>query len=237
MTFGSNGVLYLSVLLHFASYSSVDVNDMLANELWSGVITSAIAALMMILIPPISTSQLPPRADKNVQRIRHEVLLGSTVATLSFVVFQIFDLKDSLSAQVTTVLLLFPMHWNGSLQYARKRTLGTLIGVSFGISAQVLLYNHNHSLLLYAPLLWGGIFWFCHAHLKEGVGTGIAFSAMTTTGILFGQYLTPGGDLMFSAVYRFTSVIGAAFLGLMACYAVHRILNNFAATHFQPEGV
>ena len=42
--------------------------------------------------------------------------------------FQIFDLRDSMSAQATTLLLLFPMHWNGALDYARKRAMGTLLG-------------------------------------------------------------------------------------------------------------
>lgn len=235
ITFGCNGVLYLSVLLHFASYQSVDVNDMIANNLWASVVTSAIALVLIQLIPPIQSPALPPKPDKNVQRVRHEILMGSVVATGSFLVFQIFDLRDSLSAQVTTILLLFPMHWNGSLTYARKRTFGTLIGVSFGLCVQLLLYNHNNSLLLYAPLLWGGMFWFCHAHLKEGKGTGIGFSAMTTTGILFGQYLSAGGDIFFSALYRFSSVAVAAFLGLMAIYVMHRLLNCFAATRFAPN--
>jgi hypothetical protein len=47
--------------------------------------------------------------------MRHEALLGASIATLSFLVFQIFDLRDSMSAQATTLLLLFPMHWNGAL--------------------------------------------------------------------------------------------------------------------------
>ncbi len=33
-----------------------------------------------------------------------------------------------MSAQATTLLLLFPMHWNGALGYARKRAMGDLDG-------------------------------------------------------------------------------------------------------------
>lgn len=46
--------------------------------------------------------------------MRHEALLGASIATLSFMVFQIFDLRDSMSAQATTLLVLFPMHWDGA---------------------------------------------------------------------------------------------------------------------------
>ncbi|MFM2486156.1 DUF2955 domain-containing protein [Celerinatantimonas yamalensis] len=234
MTFGGNGALYASVMLHFASYQSVDVNDMIANNIWASIITSAIAALMMWLLPPSKPPGAPPASDKNKQRVRHEVLMGSVIATVSFLAFQVLDLKDSLSAQVTTILLLFPMHWNGSLAYARYRTTGVLIGVGFGIAVQLLLYDHNNSLLLYTPLLWLGIFWFCHAHLKEGRASGIGFSAMTTTGILFGQYLTPNGGMIFSALYRFSSVAVAAIFGLMCCYLMHRLLNFFESTRFVP---
>ncbi|MGV8584396.1 DUF2955 domain-containing protein, partial [Pseudomonas aeruginosa] len=50
---------------------------------------------------------------KDASSRRHETLLGATVATLSFVVFQTFDLKDSLSAQIALILVLFTMNWQG----------------------------------------------------------------------------------------------------------------------------
>lgn len=235
MAFGCNGALFLSVMLHFGSYPEVDVNELMANNIWASIVASVIAAVLMQLIPPRQAPKPPPGMDKNRQRVRHEVLMGATVATISFIFFQVIDLKDSLSAQVTTILMLFPMHWSGSLAYARMRATGTLIGVVFGLFAQMVVFTYNDSLLLYAPLLWMGIFWFCHAHLKEGRSSGIGFSAMTTTGILFGQYLAPGDDMVFSALYRFSSVFVAALLALIAVYAVHWCLNCFAATRFLPE--
>ena len=102
--------------------------------------------------------------------MRHEALLGASVATLSFLVFQLFDLSDSLSAQATTLLLLFPMHWNGALNYARKRAMGTVLGVAYGLSVQLLLYDWSGVLLLVAPLLWIGTLIFAHAHVKEASG-------------------------------------------------------------------
>ncbi len=189
--FGANGVLSLSIMLHFASYPQTDLNDLILNNIWASVLSVLIAYLMTMLIPDVEARPKPTSAPKAPHRMRHEALLGATVATLSFLVFQVFDLRDSMSAQATTLLVLFPMHWNGALSYARKRAMGTLLGVTFGLLGQLLLYDWSGQLLLVAPLLWLGAMLFSHAHVKEAGGSGVGFGALTTLGILFGQYLTP----------------------------------------------
>ena len=62
--------------------------------------------------PDVEPRKPPPRIEKDAARIRHESLLG-TVATIIFVVFQICDLSDSLSALMAGILILFPMHYRG----------------------------------------------------------------------------------------------------------------------------
>ncbi|MGG2297887.1 DUF2955 domain-containing protein [Aeromonas veronii] len=230
--FGANGVLSLSIMLHFASYPQTDLNDLILNNIWASVLSVLIAYLMTMLIPDVEARPKPASAPKAPHRMRHEALLGATVATLSFLVFQVFDLRDSMSAQATTLLVLFPMHWNGALSYARKRAMGTLLGVTFGLLGQLLLYDWSGQLLLVAPLLWLGAMLFSHAHVKEAGGSGVGFGALTTLGILFGQYLTPGNDLVFSALYRVSSILFAIVVTLLACYLVHRLLNRFEATRF-----
>ncbi len=230
--FGANGVLSLSIMLHFASYPQTDLNDLILNNIWASVLSVLIAYLMTMLIPDVEARPKPASAPKAPHRMRHEALLGATVATLSFLVFQVFDLRDSMSAQATTLLVLFPMHWNGALSYARKRAMGTLLGVTFGLLGQLLLYDWSGQLLLIAPLLWLGAMLFSHAHVKEAGGSGVGFGALTTLGILFGQYLTPGNDLVFSALYRVSSILFAIVVTLLACYLVHRLLNRFEATRF-----
>lgn len=230
--FGANGVLSLSIMLHFASYPQTDLNDLILNNIWASMLSVLIAYLMTMLIPDVEARPKPASAPKAPHRMRHEALLGATVATLSFLVFQVFDLRDSMSAQATTLLVLFPMHWNGALSYARKRAMGTLLGVTFGLLGQLLLYDWSGQLLLVAPLLWLGAMLFSHAHVKEAGGSGVGFGALTTLGILFGQYLTPGNDLVFSALYRVSSILFAIVVTLLACYLVHRLLNRFEATRF-----
>ena len=73
---------------------------------------------------------------------------------------------------------------------------------------------------------------FSYAHVKEASGSGVGFGALTTLGILFGQYLTPGNDLVFSALYRVSSILFAIVATLLACYLIHRLLNRFEATRF-----
>ncbi|WMN61643.1 DUF2955 domain-containing protein (plasmid) [Pseudoalteromonas xiamenensis] len=232
--FGATGVISLSIMLHFQSYPSTGLNELVFGNLLAGVLSVVIAYLMGYALPDVETRIAPPiPAVKQPSQIRHEMLLGATVATLSFIVFQVLNLSDSMSAQATTVLLLFPMNWNGALNYARKRTMGTILGVSFGLAVQLLLWGWSDILLLVVPLLWIGAMFFSYMHVKESMGSGTGFGGLTTIGILFGQYLAPNNDLVFSAMYRMSSVLVAIVATLMVVYVIHRILNQFSATRFK----
>lgn len=232
--FGTNSVLSLSIMLHFASYPTTDLNDLIFSNLWANVLSVLIAFSMIALIPD---TEIRAKSKHNVEpkqsnRMRHEALLGAFTATFSFWVFQIFDLSDSMSAQATTILLLFPMNWNGALGYARKRAMGTLLGVTIGLVGQLFLYNWSGVLVLVIPLLWIGFMLVSYAHVKEGGVSGVGFGTLTTLGILFGQYLAPHNDLIFSALYRISSILFATVVTLLVCYLIHRLLNSFEATRF-----
>ncbi len=235
--FGANSIISLSIMLHFASYPTTDINNLVFTNLLANIISVVIAYLMTFLIPDVEPRQAPPRPSepKKSHRIRHEALMGASIATLSFFVFQIFDLSDSLSAQATTILLLFPMNWNGAMGYARKRAMGTLMGVTFGILGQLILYDWSDLLLFVVPLLWIGSMIFSYMHVKESSGSGAGFGGLTTLGILFGQYLSPGGDLIYSALYRVSSILFAIVVTLFVTYLMHRILNSFESTRFSHE--
>ncbi|OOF10704.1 MULTISPECIES: DUF2955 domain-containing protein [unclassified Salinivibrio] len=232
--FGANSVLSLSIMLHFASYPDLPLNTLVFGNLGANILSVLIAYLVTWLIPDVTERQPPamPAGGKQTHRMRHEALMGASLATISFVVFQLFDLRDSISAQATTVLLLFPMHWNGTLSYARKRAVGTVLGVAYGVACQAILYDWFGVLILVAPLLWIGTLLFAKAHVKEASGSGVGFGAMATLGILFGQYLSPSQDFMYDALYRVSSNIVAIVITLMLCFALHKLLNYFPATRF-----
>jgi hypothetical protein len=88
------------------------------------VLAVALSALLHYLIPDVEPRKPPPRIEKDAARIRHESLLSGTVATIIFVVFQICDLSDSLSALMAGILILFPMHYRGAVISSIWRVAG-----------------------------------------------------------------------------------------------------------------
>lgn len=232
--FGANGVLTLSILLHFASYPSVDLADLLASNFVASVLAVFIAMLMYTLFPDVEPRQPPPKSTKTKAQMRHETLMGGITATLSFVVFQVFDLQGSLSAQMATILVLFAMGYAGARVSARKRAIGTLLGCNLALIMQLLLYTQSNHFLLAIVLYWLGLLLFGREHILEGGGSGIGFGGMTTLGILFGQSLGPSQDLVYSALYRFSSMSVALVVTLLFMACLHYVLNLWEPTRL-PE--
>lgn len=228
--FGALGSVFLSIQLHFASYPQTDVIHMLWCNSAAIVLSGAIAALMFHVFPDVTPRQARTAVKKDRASIRHEALLGATVATLSFTVFQCMDLHDSLSAQASSILILFPMHWKGAHFAGRIRARGTLLGCAIGMLIMLLLYDHYDQLPLVTPMLWIAMMCCARWHMLEKGVPGVGFCALTTLAILFGQSLTPSHDIMFDILYRMTSVFVAVLLTLFAVFLVHRFLNRFSAT-------
>ncbi|MDF4756507.1 DUF2955 domain-containing protein, partial [Vibrio parahaemolyticus] len=92
--FGANSVLSLSIMLHFASYPTTDLNDLIFSNLQANVISVIVAYVVTFLIPDAEPRQPPakPSQPKQSHRMRHEALMGASIATMSFLVFQLFDL-------------------------------------------------------------------------------------------------------------------------------------------------
>ncbi|MNF56853.1 hypothetical protein D3C84_383550 [compost metagenome] len=226
--FGALGSVFLSMQLHFASYPDTHLYDLVASNLVAAGLTVLIAWLMFWLFP--DAEPRPPRQmpTKDLPSQRHEAVLGATIATLSFMLFQSFDLRDSLSAQVASILVLFPMHWNGIRFAGRIRAMGTLLGCAIGLGLQLVLYSHYDVLPLVTLMYWTAAFCCARLHVLEGA-QGIGFGALTTLAIVFGQYLTPEHDVVYSIAYRLSSVCVAVFLTLVAVFALHRLLNRFPA--------
>lgn len=228
--FGANGVLTLSILLHFASYPSVDLSDLLASNMVASGLAVFIAMLMYTLFPDVEPRQPPPKGIKPAEQIRHETLMGGITATLSFVMFQVFDLQGSLSAQMATILVLFSLGYGGAKVSAGKRAVGTLLGCNLALAMQLVLYTQSHHFMLVILLYWLGLMLFAREHILEGGGSGIGFGGMTTLGILFGQSLGPDQDLVYSALYRFSSMSVALLATLLVMACLHIALNCWAPT-------
>lgn len=237
LLFGASGCVSLSIMLHFSSYEHFGLTDMAIMNITASVLSVAMAYIAYAFLPnkePLVARVLPVKSD-NV--IRHQALLGAIVATLSFTVFQSVDLVDSLSAQVATVLVLFPMSFMGAVESGRQRCIGCLLGCALGLSTQLFLYSHYHNIMLLSLSFWLCAMVFARWHVKEGV-SGIGFAGLTTTGILFGQYISADQDLVYSAFYRMSSMTIAILVTLCCVYLVHKILNLFPSTRYEilPSG-
>jgi uncharacterized membrane protein YccC len=230
--FGALGVVSLSIQLHFSSYidQTSSIYPLILSNGIAIVLTVGIAVLMHFIFPDVEARVARVMPSKNKESIRHEVLLCASVATLSFVVFQVLNLQDSISAQASSVLILFSLCWKVVGISAWRRALGTLIGCSAALVAQVFLYDHSDFLLFPLFILWLLSFIFSRLHIIGGGVPGIGFGVLTTFGILFGQYLGPEQDLTYNALYRFSSVSVAIIASLCAVYVVHHLLNRFTAT-------
>lgn len=230
--FGALGCVFLSMQLHFASYPDTHLYDLVASNLVAAGLTVLIAWLMFYCFPDAEPRAPRVLPEKDLPSRRHEAVLGASLATLSFMLFQTLDLRDSLSAQIASILVLFPMHWHGIRFAGRIRALGTLLGCVIALSLQLLLYDHYDVLPLVTSLYWIAAFFCARVHVLEGA-QGVGFGALTTLAIVFGQYLTPSHDMMFSLAYRLSSVCVAVFVTLLAVFVLHRLLNRFAATRHQ----
>ncbi len=233
LLFGALGVVSLSMMLNFASYPGANVADIIASFLMSTATTLLICNLMHILLPDVEPRAPRPAFTKTASSRRHEVILATTVATLSFVTFQVFDLPTSLSAQIASLLVVFPMSWRGAIPSAWNRTLGTLVGCNAGLVIQFILMTHFDVLPFITLGLWLSLLIFGRYHMLEGGPSGAGFAAVTTMAILFGQYVTPERDLFFSDLYRFSSLAVAVLISLMVVFLMDRLLNRFESTRWE----
>lgn len=230
---GATGLVTLSTLLHFSSYHNTAIMDMVTATLLASVLSVASAALCYFLVPEPEPLAPPAPARLSAAQINHRTLLGALLGTVSFVVFQVFDLRDSLSAQVATMLVLFPMTYQGTVQAGWKRAKGVAIGCLLAVVMQVLLYDLIDHFVLVTLALFLTVMLTAWLHLVERGGSGMGFGALTTIGILFGQYLKPDKGIIFGAAYRLASVSVAILTVVALAYLLAGLLNRFALTREQ----
>ncbi len=235
--FGSMGVVCLSVMLNFMSYPDNNWHTLLFSSIEASFLAVALSALMHFILPDVEPRKLPPIVMKNAARVRHESLLSGVVATMIFVVFQTCDFSDSLSALMAALLILFPMHYRGVMISSLWRIVGVVLSCLYILVVQLILYDNSSYVMLVMPLVGLGLAFAARLHVMEKVGAGVGFASITTIGIMFGQNLQPDQDMVFSDIYRITSVTVALLVTLTMVFLVHRILNHFEATRFVVNNV
>lgn len=110
--FGYMGLLVGSIVLNFASYNFMDIEEFNVNMWVMAFSNILVCAFAYWLFPePKSAAEhiemsTPVKSD--IDYIS-QVAMGWVVAMAAFIVFQVADLYDSLSAQASILIILTPM--------------------------------------------------------------------------------------------------------------------------------
>ena len=136
-------------------------------------------------------------------------------------------LIDQIEPRVT-----IPMHYRGAVISSIWRVVGVVLACLYILVVQLIIYDFSNHMILMMPLIGLGLAFSARLHVMEKVGAGVGFASITTIGIMFGQNLHPYQDLVFSDLYRITSVTVSLVVTLTLVFLMHRLLNCFAATRF-----
>ncbi|MBU9731527.1 DUF2955 domain-containing protein [Klebsiella variicola] len=221
---GSMSLLGTHALLHLGSYTSTDLNDLCISH-FMAIVTSLISAYLAFICFPDRESRgtfMPPK--KSFSEQLRQMTLGASTATLSFLAFMIFDEKDSLAAQAASLLILLPMNWEGIFIGSIHRIVGSLIGSAYAIIIQVLLYTWGDNVILMSLFYMIAVMILSAEHIRERTGPAKGFCAVTGLSIFYGLK-TPGTDIFYNSLYRFSSVLVAVILTMMVSYYLSKVIN------------
>ncbi|MGS0693574.1 DUF2955 domain-containing protein [Shewanella sp. 0m-4] len=236
--FGYIGLLMGSILLNFGSYQGFDLEDFVMGLLASALLTGPVVALAFYLFPEPVTKQALPSLDSNNgarahidnQRKDHvgmvrQAALGWIIAMAAFILFQVADLNDSLSAQASIFIVLAPMTFIGSMAVAKIRIIGTFLGCLAGLVLQLTLYSLANNMLLFLLGYAIAAAIFCRWLAIGGIKAGIGFSAMSALTVpLTSAFIPEQQDAFFSICYRFSSIVVAVILTSVVIWIVHHFL-------------
>ncbi|MGD8111143.1 DUF2955 domain-containing protein [Vibrio sp. TRT 17S01] len=224
--FGYMGLLVGSIVLNFASYNFIDIEEFNVN-LWVIVLANVgVCALAYWVFPepPSKTNveEQPSTPVKSDIDYISQVAMGWVVAMAAFLLFQVADLYDSLSAQASILIVLTPMTLAGSMAMAKIRIIGTFLGCLAGMLIQLLLGRWFSEGILFWLAFTIAAGPFCLWLTKGQIKAAIAFSAMSALAVPLTTSLVPEQkDAFFSILYRFSSIFVAVTLTAMVMWVVH----------------
>ncbi|AUW04601.1 DUF2955 domain-containing protein [Vibrio campbellii] len=239
--FGYMGLLVGSIVLNFASYDFMDIEEFNVN-LWVISFSNIfVCALAYWLFPEpeskILQTEMTTPVKSDIDYIS-QVAMGWVVAMAAFLVFQIGDLYDSLSAQASILIILTPMTLAGSMAMAKIRIIGTALGCIAGMAVQLILgswFGHGLLFWLAFTIAMGP---FCLWLTKGQVKAAIAFSAMSALSVPLTTSLVPEQkDAFFSILYRFSSIFVAVLLTAMVMWVVHHWIRVMLLKHPEMKNV
>ncbi|MGR5341538.1 DUF2955 domain-containing protein [Vibrio astriarenae] len=206
---GYVGLIIGSIVLNLASYPFIDIQELCITVWAYALLNIAICSLAYWLFP----EELPVETIKQDTAPVHDpaqVTLIWGVIMLTFVMFQIVDLFDSVAAHASVLVILAPMSCTGALKMAKVRVIGTLMGCMVGLILQLTLGLWLDNAFLYWLGFTIAMGPFCYWHTQGQVKMAIASSAMAALTVPLTTVLVPGQqDAVFASLYRFSSIFVA----------------------------
>ncbi|WP_415641138.1 DUF2955 domain-containing protein, partial [Shewanella violacea] len=226
--FGYIGLLIGSIFLNFGSYQAFDLENFIVGIWIATLMTVPICGLAFYCFPDpvVDKPTMSVQAqDRDPQAILEQTALGWLVAMAAFIVFQVANLNDSLSAQASILVILAPMTLVGSAMAAKIRIIGTVAGCMAGMAIQLVLYNMSDNPVLYilSYAIAAGI--FCRWLAKDAVWAGIGFSAISALTIPLTKTLVPGQqDAFFAIIYRTSSILVAVVATSVMIWLAYKLI-------------
>ena len=231
--FGFISLFVSSIVFSFASYDFFDIEDFNVNLWIITFVNIGVCALAYWLLPNKDADTLEepplPQVRTDLEHIT-QVAIAWVVAMAAFLVFQMADLYDSLSALASVIIILMPMTLAGSLGAAKVRIIGTALGCLAGAAAQLVLgkWFANGWLFWLAVTIAMGI--FCHWQTEGMVKSAIGFSAMSALIVPLTTVVVPEQqDAIYSILYRFSSIFVAVTVTILLMWIVHHWLKAVLA--------
>ena len=183
---GFMGLFVGSIVLNYASYDFIDIEDFNVN-LWVITLANiAICALAFWLFPAdekdVGLSAISTPVKQDIDYIA-QVAMGWIVSMAAFGIFQVADLYDSLSALASIIIIIAPMTLAGSMAVAKVRIIGTGLGCISGLGVQLILGQWFSQGVLYWLAFSIAMGIFCHWQTKGQIKSAIGFSAMSALSV------------------------------------------------------
>ncbi|ASK54156.1 DUF2955 domain-containing protein [Vibrio tarriae] len=232
--FGYMGLLVGSIVFNFASYDFIDIEDFNVNLWVISLANIAICALAFWLFPEPKRDEIQPPMTTPVKSdldYISQVAMGWIVAMSAFLLFQVADLYDSLSAQASIIIILTPMTLAGSMAMAKIRVIGTALGCLAGLAVQLILGSWYSNGLLFWLAFTIAMGPFCYLLTRGPIKSAIAFSAMSALAVPLTAIVPESNDAFFSILYRFSSIFITVIATAMLMWAVHHWIRVMSLKH------
>ncbi|HIP76374.1 MAG TPA: DUF2955 domain-containing protein [Psychromonas hadalis] len=225
-TFGYSGMLVGSIILNFGSYEYFDIVHFVLGTWAAALLVVPTCALAFYFFPDPEGTAVAPKeqVNKDPREILEQTVLGWLAVMSVFLIFQLGDFNDSLSAQASMLIMLSPMTLLGARMAGRLRFIGTLAGCMAAMCIQLILYDMENNVILYllSYAIASGLFcsWLAR---DDMVYKGLGFSAMAALTIPIAGIIPGQKDAFFAILYRVSSI----FVGLIVTSAIIWIAYTF----------